>query len=139
MLDKIVNFFLVHAAIVLPLVLILALVVSSTARAIVRMLARIAARLLLIGAVVALAYDGIRTVNAGSGLVMASLWEHWSRISPATLQAADAVVSKRLDPALWDMAIAPALRLPAWLIAAILALILGWLGRRRREVSVFVN
>jgi hypothetical protein len=139
MLDKAVNFFLVHAAIVLPLVLILALAVSSTARAVVRMIARVAARLLLIGAVVALAYDGVRTASAGSGLVMTSLWEHWSRISPATLQAADTVVSKRLDPALWDKVLAPALHLPAWLIAGALALILGWLGRRRREVSVFVN
>jgi hypothetical protein len=37
------------------------------------------------------------------------------------------------------MAAAPMLRLPAWLVIGVLALILGWLGRRRRDVSVFVN
>lgn len=139
MLDKIVNFFLVHAAIVLPLVVVLALVVSSTARAAFRMLARIAARLLLIAAVVALAYDGIRTMSGASGLITTSIWEHWASLSPKTLEAAHAAVSKRLDPMVWDVAMAPLLHVPAWLVAGVLALILSLIGRRRREVSIFVN
>lgn len=139
MLDKIVNFFLVNAAIILPLVVLLALIVSSSARAAFKMLARVAARLLLIAAVVALAYDGTRTLAGASGLITTSLWEHWATFSPATLEAARKQVSLRLDPAVWDMGFAPLLRWPAWLTAAGLAFILSWLGRRRREVSIFVN
>lgn len=139
MLDKIVNFFLVHAAIVLPLVALLALLVSSTARAGLRLAARLAARLLLIGAIIALAYDGTKSFSGGSGLVTTSLLQHWSSLSPSSLEAAHNVVSSRLDPAVWDMALVPLLRWPAWLIAGVLALILSWFGRRRREVSIFVN
>ncbi|MGE0767713.1 MAG: hypothetical protein AB7L90_14715 [Hyphomicrobiaceae bacterium] len=139
MLDRTVNFFLVHAAIVLPLVAVLALLVSSTARAVVRLIARVVARLMLIAAVVALAYDGTRILAGGSGLVMTSLWDHWASLSPKTLEAAHKMVSSRLDPSVWDMVLAPALHWPAWLTAIGLSLILGWLGRRRREVRIFVN
>jgi len=139
MLDRVVNFFLVHAAIVLPLVVILALMVSATARAATRASARILARLLLIGAVVALAYDVTRMLSGHPGLIMTSLAEHWAHISPATQEAAHKAVSSRIDPAVWDMVLAPLLGWPAWLTLGGLALLLGWLGRRRREIDVFVN
>jgi hypothetical protein len=139
MLNKVVNFSLVHAAIVVPLLVLAALVVSSTARAGAKMLARILARLLLIAAVIALAYDATRAFSGGSGPLMGSLLQHWQALSPATLEAARHAVSARLDPVTWQMAVVPLLSLPAWLTAGLLGLVLGWLGRRRREVSIFVN
>ncbi|MGD9806107.1 MAG: hypothetical protein AB7E81_13245 [Hyphomicrobiaceae bacterium] len=139
MLDRTINFFLVHAAIAVPLVVVLALFVSSTARAACKMAARIVSRLLLIAVVVALVYDGTRTLAGGSGLVMTSLWDHWTSISPATLEATRKFVSIRLHPAVWDSGLVPLLHWPAWLLAAMLALILSIMGRRRREISVFVN
>ena len=139
MLDKVVNFFLVHAAIVLPLVVMLALVVSSTARAVFKWLLRFAARLLLIAAVVAIAYDGSRTLAGGSGLVITTLWDHWSALHPASIETVRQLLSAKVHPMLWDGAVRPLLRLPAWLAAGTLGFVLGWLGRRRRDVSIFVN
>ncbi|MEZ5815976.1 MAG: hypothetical protein R3D44_02710 [Hyphomicrobiaceae bacterium] len=139
MLDKVVNFFLVHAAVVLPLVVLAALVVSSTARAVLKALARAVARLLFIAAVVALAYDGTRTMAGGAGLVMTSLWDHWSSFAPSTLEAAQKMVTARLGPIVWVKGIAPFLHLPAWLTTAGLGVVLAWLGRRKRQVSIFVN
>ena len=139
MLDKAVNFFLVHAAVLVPLLVLAALVLSSSARSGARTLARIVARLLLIAAAVAIAYDVTRTATGGAGLVMTSLLDHWSAISPATLEAARKSVSARLNPALWQFGVLPVLRQPAWLVAGVLAVLLTWLGRRRREIRIFAN
>jgi hypothetical protein len=139
MLDNIVNFFLVHAAIVLPLAVLVALGVSSTARTGFQALLRFLSRPLLIAAVVALAYDGTRTLAGGSGMVVTSLVEHWVSFSPATFEAFKALLAAKVHPQAWDVALAPVLRLPAWLLAGGLGLLLAWLGRRRKEVAIFIN
>jgi len=139
MLDKAVNFFLVHAAIVLPIAIALTLVVSSTARSAIKLLLRLVARLLLIAAVVAIAYDGSRTLAGGSSLVVTSLWDHWTALHPTSVEAFRKVIVAKVHPQVWDGAVRPLLRLPAWLVAGVLAFLLGWLGRRRRTVSIFVN
>ena len=139
MLDQIVNFFLVHAAIVLPLAVVLALLVSPTARAGFKSLLRILARPLLIAAVVALAYDGTRTLAGGSGIVVTSLAEHVSSFAPGMLEGAKAALNGKLHPMAWEMGVAPLLRLPAWLLAGFLGLLLAWLGRRRKQVAIFIN
>ena len=139
MLDKVVNFFLVHAAIVLPLVVVLALVVSSTARTAFKWMLRVVARLLLIAAVVAIAYDGTRTLAGGSGLVVTSLWEHWNTLLPASVEMVRKLLVAKVHPLAWDVVLRPVLALPAWVVAGALGFVLGWLGRRRRDVSIFVN
>jgi hypothetical protein len=139
MLDKVVNFFLVHAAIVLPVTVALTLVVSSTARSAVKLLLRLAARLLLIAAVVAIAYDVSRTLAGGTTLVITSLGDHWTSLHPASIEAFRKLIGTKAHPLLWDSALRPVLRLPAWLVLGVLAFLLGWLGRRRRKVSIFVN
>ena len=139
MLDKIVNFFLVNAVIVMPLAVLLAIAVSSTARSGFQVLLRFLARPLLIAAVVALAYDGTRTLAGGSGLVITSLGEHWVHFFPASYATAKAVLAAKVHPSAWETAIAPVLRLPAWLVAGILGVLLAWLGRRRKEVAIYIN
>lgn len=139
MLDKVVNFFLVHAAIVLPIAIALTLLVSSTARSAIKMLLRLVARLLLIAAVVAIAYDGSRTLAGGSSLVITSLGDHWTAMHPASIEGFRKLIVGKAHPVLWESAVRPVLRLPAWLVAGVLSLLLGWLGRRRRKVSIFVN
>lgn len=139
MLDKVINFFLVNAVVVLPLAILFALVVSSTARSGFKTLLRILARALLIAAVVALAYDGTRTLAGGSGLVITSLAEHWRHLSPATFEAAKALSAAKVHPAAWELVVAPILRLPAWLVAGAMGLLLTWLGQRRKDVAIFIN
>lgn len=139
MLDKAANFFLVHAAIVLPVAVVLALLVSSTARRGVMALLRLIARPLLIAAVVALAYDGTRTLAGGSGLVITSLAEHWASFAPKSLEALKAIVVAKAHPAIWEAFVQRLLLLPAWLVAGCLGILLAWLGRRRKEVSIFIN
>jgi hypothetical protein len=139
MLDKAVNFFLVHAVFVLPALFVLMLLVSSTFRKGVLALLRFVARPLLIAAVVALAYDGTRTLAGGSGLVITSLMEHWVAFSPRTLEMAKALVTAKLHPDAWSLGVERLLRLPAWAVIGGLGLLLAWAGRRRKEIAVFVN
>jgi hypothetical protein len=139
MLDRIVNFFLVNATIVLPLAILLALVVSSTARRGLKALLRIVARLLLIAAVVALVYDGTRTMAGGSGLVITSFAEHWAHLAPKTLAVSKAFVETKIHPLAWSGGVERIIRLPAWLVLGTLGLLLIWLGQRRRKVGIFVN
>lgn len=139
MLDKAVNFFLVNAAIVVPLVVLAALLVSGTARRWAKSLLRFLARPLLIAAVVAIAYDGTRTLAGGSGLVITSLGDHWKHLSPNTLEALRHLLTTKLPAITWNMGLAPLLRMPAWLALGIVGLVLAWIGRRRKEVGIFIN
>lgn len=139
MLDKVVNFFLVNATIVLPALVILALIVSSTARRGLKSMLRMLARPLLIAAVVALVYDGTRTMAGGSGLVMTTVEQHWANLAPKSLAASKTLVTTRIHPFIWTSGIERVLKLPAWLVLGVLGLVLVWLGQRRREVRIFTN
>ncbi len=139
MLDKIANFFLVHAAIVLPLAVVFALLVSSTARGGFLTLLRFVARPILIAAVIALVYDGTRTLAGGSGFVVTSLGTHWTRLAPQSLEATKNLLSAKVHPSAWDVVVQPVLHLPGWLVLATLGLLLAWLGRRRKQVPIFIN
>jgi hypothetical protein len=138
MLSKIANFLIVNAAIVIPLTLVLLMVVSESVRLAVAFFVRIVARLLLIAAVVALVYDGTRTLAGGAGFVVTPLIDHLQTLTPQLLQGVKSALV-RLHPQAWDAAALRILRLPGWLVIGALGLLLAWAGRKRRRVSVYVN
>ena len=137
MIGKAVEFLIVHATLIVPVVLVVLLIWSETARAAVRVLLRLSARLLLLAAVVALVYDGTRTL-AGAGLVITSLGEHWQSLAPQSLDALRSLIN-RLYPLAWEGGATRLLRLPAWLVIGVLGMLLAWIGRKRHPVNVFVN
>lgn len=139
MFDKIVNVFLVNATLVLPLAVGLALVASSTARRGLLGLIRILARPLLIAAVVALVYDGTRTMAGGSGIVVTSLGEHWAALSLKSLEVVKAFVVGKVHPLAWSSGIERVLALPAWLVIGLTGILLAWIGRRRKPIDIYVN
>jgi hypothetical protein len=124
---------------VVALLALAALVLSAAARRAALVVLRVLAHPLLLLAVVALVYDGTRTLAAGSGLIVTSLAEHWQTLAPASLEASKAFVARRLTPALWDPGVMSALRLPAWLVLGGLGLAFAYIGRKRRAVNVFAN
>lgn len=121
------------------LVILAGLLLSASARRGALVVLRLLTHPLLLLAVVALVYDGTRTLAAGSGLVLSSLVEHWQAISPASLEACKAFVTRRLGAAAWDSGVMSVLRLPAWLVLGGLGVFFGYIGRRRRTVDVFAN
>lgn len=99
---------------------------------------RFLAGALLLVAVIAAVYDGTRSAAVGS-MVMTPLIEHWSKLAPGLLASAQGAVKRATHPAVWDLAIARLLRVPAWAAFATLGIALAYVGRRRRRVNVFAN
>jgi len=139
MVQKVVEFLLVNAPYIVPGIVVAALFLSETARMAACFLLRMIARPLLLIAVIALVYDGTRTLAGGSGLVLTSLMEHWQGLSPATLEGMKMLIVKRLGTAAWDGGLLRLLKLPAWLVFGVLGLVLAYIGRKRQKVNVFMN
>lgn len=138
MFGQAMNFLIVHWAIIVPIVLIVALVFSKACRAGATFAMRMIARPLLLAAVVAIVYDGTRTLAGGSGIVFTSLAEHWQASHPASLAALKTVLSQ-VHPLVWEKGAQLVLKLPTWSVIGTLGLILAWIGRKRRQPRVFVN
>ena len=138
MVSKIASLLIGHLVFIIPLIVITLAVFSQTARTAMCAVLRVVARPLLLIAVVALVYDGTRTLASGSGLVLTPLAEHWQTFHPQSLAGFKALLA-RLHPLAWDLGGQRLIRLPAWLVAGVLGLVLAGIGRKRRSPNVFVN
>jgi hypothetical protein len=99
---------------------------------------RFLAAVLLLIAVIALVYDGTRTLSAG-GMVTTPLIEHWSKLAPASLKATQSSVERYTHPLVWDPVLRRPLLLPAWAVLGILGFLAAYAGRRRSRVNVYAN
>lgn len=139
MTDRLLALLAANWLAIAALALLVALTWSAAARSVAVVALRVAARPLLLAAVIALVYDGTRTLAGSSGIVTTSLVEHWQTLAPASLEAARTAITRRLHPWLWDSAILPLLRFPAWLVLGGLGLALSYIGRKRQSINVFAN
>lgn len=139
MIDRLLALLAANWVAIATLALVVALMWSAVARSAAIVVLRVAARPLLLVAVIALVYDGTRTLAGSSGLITTSLLEHWQTLAPASLEATRTGIIRRLHPWLWDSAILPLLRFPAWLVLGGLGLALSYIGRKRHSVNVFAN
>ena len=86
--------------------------------------------LLLLAAVAALAYDVAGWLDAGSFAPQAA-GELWFRLHHDSLNLAQAVVQRYVDPRLWDPVIVTLLLAPAFVVLGLPGLLLAILFRRR--------
>ncbi len=70
---------------------------------------------------------------ADSTIIMTPLGQDWFNISPSTLNFSQAIVQRFVHPAIWDPGIQTILQWPTWLVAGILALFFGFIGRRKKQ------
>jgi hypothetical protein len=105
---------------------------------------RAVAGICLVVAAVALASDagtvttGGPTTGGRASFHATPVLAHWQSVAPTSLDATRSFVTKRLRPWVWDAGSAP-LRLPSFVFFAALGALLGYLGRHRRRVEIFVN
>jgi hypothetical protein len=100
---------------------------------------RAGAAMFLIIAAIALASDlGSITTAAPTRLNATSVVEHWRSISPVSLESTRAFLIKRTRPWVWDAFSTP-LKLPAFIFFSVLGLTVGYFGRPRKRVNIFVN
>lgn len=101
-----------------------------------RFLSKILGLWLIAVALVAVVLDGTRTIAAANWSTK-PLGQYWFDISPASLNGAQALVQRHVNPFLWDPLIVWLLQQPVWLTVGPLGLLLLWLGERRRKRIVF--
>ncbi len=138
MLGNIVSFLIVHAVAIIPLILFVLILFFHPVRVAVCAVLRVIARPLLLIAVVALVYDGTRTLAGGSGLVLTPMAEHWQALHPQSLAGFKALLG-RLHPLAWELGGQRLVRLPAWAVVGVLGLGLAWIGRKRHTPNVYIN
>lgn len=99
-----------------------------------RFIFRLAAMVALSVSVIMAVLDATRSV-AASALVMTPLNSSWLAVSPDTRSAFESFVRDKVNPLLWDGAIAWVLSQPGFAVFAVLALILYAIGYRRQRPS----
>lgn len=139
MIGQAVNFLIVHSAIIIPLIILVGLVVSATVRSVAFAVLRMIARPLLLLAVVALVYDGTRTLAGSSGFIVTSLAEHWQSFWPRGLETLKELLSRKVHPIAWDPGVRWLLALPAWLVTGFVGLLLAYIGRKRQKPRIYIN
>lgn len=94
---------------------------------------RLLAALCILAAVITLVSDWVlaRPSTSAAG--------YWQTLSPTSYANAGKAVTRVLGQWAWTPLIASVLALPAYLLFGLLALGLGYVGRRRRRVNVYVN
>lgn len=94
--------------------------------------------LFLLAAVLVLATDVTRARTEPGQRFWVPLRDHWQEVSPKSLEAARRSI-ERTHPALWTVVVQPALKPPGWAVFGAAGVLLGYLGRHRRKVQIFVN
>ncbi|MBI1385333.1 MAG: hypothetical protein GC150_10510 [Rhizobiales bacterium] len=103
------------------------------------LLLRILGMWLLLAAAVVLVYDATLTLGAGGSFVSTSLGDLWRMLSPGSLKGTREALLSVAPDFVWSSVIAFALARSAWLVFAVLGVIVYWQGRRRRRVDIFAN
>ncbi len=100
---------------------------------------RFLSALLFLIALVALAADATPLVTGQTGFYAASVQERWAELAPAVLAGAQQSFTDNGLSGLWQGLVAPVLSLPAFILFGGLAILLGYAGRRKRRINVFIN
>lgn len=100
---------------------------------------RFLAAVFLMVATIALVVDATPVVYGAGGFQSTSLADQWHELAPSSFAGAETAVTGIAGAWLWDDVIARVLGLPTFVIFGALALLSGYLGRRRRSVRIFVN
>ncbi len=96
---------------------------------------RFLAALFALAAVLALVADVTPALTGEEALRTRSTLEHWHALAPKTLNSAQ----ESLPPIVWSAIERSVLAMPGFLAFGLLALLTGYLGRRRRRVRIYVN
>lgn len=103
--------------------------------AVFRFLAALFALIFLI----ALMADATPYLSGSGPFQSTTLEQQWERISPNSLKGARESLSRSVSPAAWEALQAVCLSFPTWGVFGALALLCGFIGRRRQRVNVYVN
>ncbi|MGI9408257.1 MAG: hypothetical protein ACR2O4_17910 [Hyphomicrobiaceae bacterium] len=100
---------------------------------------RILASWFLIVGIIALVYDGIKSLGNEGDVVITALGKHWFQLHPTSLNGLQAGVERYVAIWLWDPVLIAVLQSPTWIVSFVLALFFYWIGRKRRRTNIYAN
>jgi hypothetical protein len=100
---------------------------------------RFLAALFALICLVALVADATPRLSGSGPFQPTTLEQQWERISPNSLKGARESLSRSVSPTAWAALQTLSLSFPTWGVFGVLALLCGFIGRRRESVNVFVN
>lgn len=100
---------------------------------------RFLASLFLLIATVALVSDATPTTYQDIGFAPTSISKHWTDLAPTSLAATRDGVVRATSQGFWDNVVMTVLAIPTFVFFGVLALLCGFLGRRRHRVDIYVN
>ncbi len=107
--------------------------------AVIRPAVRFVSAVLLIAAIMTLTADVTRWQTGEWEPLFHSLAQQMQLAAPATFKGFARSVSQALHPLVWTYGVLPVLLLPAWLLFAVLAVLVALSGREPKRVNVFIN
>jgi len=90
-------------------------------------------------AVVALVADATPVLYGAKQFTATTVIGYWQELAPTSLAAARTAISASTFPWVWDPVVLSVINLPTPVLFGLLALVCGFLGRRREEMKVHIN
>lgn len=100
---------------------------------------RFLAALMALAAVLALVADLTPKITGDGAFHATTFEEHWRDLSPKTLQGAEETLSRSTSPTVWTVLRRSVLALPTFVLFFLMAALLGYAGRHRNRVNIYVN
>jgi hypothetical protein len=100
---------------------------------------RFLAAVCLLVATIALVSDATPAVYGAQPFAATTLAGHWKDLAPSSFEATRNGASEIVGPGVWESVLEPALETPTCLAFLLMAVLFGYLGRRRKTLRIFVN
>ena len=93
----------------------------------------------LIAALIALVYDGTKSMGNPDHWVITSFMDHWRNLHADSLTAAQTATETSVHPLLWDPLLTGLMSLPGWIFLSVLGVLLFYAGRKRSRMNIYTN
>lgn len=100
---------------------------------------RFLASIFALAAILALAHDATPFLSGAGPFKATTLMGYWLELAPASLESARAAVISTTAPWVWNPLLTSILNVSAPVLFGVLAIVCGYLGRRRHELKVHIN
>ncbi len=100
---------------------------------------RFLANVFFMVAIIALVIDATPALQGIDHFKLKAFATHWAELSPKSLKVFEETVTNVAGPFVWTYIVSTILNISTAILFAILGVLFGYLGRRRKRTNIFVN
>jgi len=93
----------------------------------------------LIAAMIAIVFDGTKSMGNPDHWVITSFADHWRNLHPGSFEALMIATESGLHPLVWDPLLVGIMALPGWIFTGGIGVLLFYLGRKRTRMNIYSN